>query len=149
MIKINFTNKTPLKIDEQWLVNTAKKIFGLVKKSGNYECEINIICQERMKALNQKFRNKDKATTILSFVANENKDFILPPSKYQYLGEILLCPTIIEKEAKSLEISTEKLMTRLLIHGILHLVGYTHQSHKDAQRMECKEEKINNRLIKS
>jgi len=141
-LNINIIKKTPYKIDEKWLKDTAKRIFGLIKEKGDYECEINLICTARMKALNKKFRNKDKATTILSFVSGETKDFVLPPSKYQYLGEVLLCPSVIQKEAKDLEISTEKLMTQLLVHGILHLVGYTHKSDKDAREMESMEQKI-------
>ncbi|MFA6437401.1 MAG: rRNA maturation RNase YbeY [Candidatus Paceibacterota bacterium] len=140
--KINIIKKTPYKIDEKWLKNTAGRIFNLLETKENYECEINLVCQARMKALNKKFRDKDKVTTILSFVASETDDFVLPASKYQYLGEIFLCPLVIQKEAKDLEISTKNHMTRLLLHGILHLLGYSHDSEKCAQKMEKIEEKI-------
>ena len=145
-LKITINKKTPYKIDEQWLKDAANRIFYLLKGEGDYECEINLICQARMKALNKKFRDKDKATTILSFVASETKDFVLPASKYQHLGEIFLCPLAIQKEAKSLEISTKNHMTRLLVHGILHLLGYTHKNKQDSSVMERQETLILHKL---
>jgi len=145
-LKIIINKKTPYKIDEKWLKDTANRIFHLLKKKGDYECEINLICQARMKALNKKFRDKNKATAILSFVDSENKDFILPNSEYQYLGEIFLCPLVIQKEAKDLEISTKNHMTRLLVHGILHLLGHTHKNEQDSSVMERQEALILNKL---
>jgi probable rRNA maturation factor len=145
-LKITINKKTSYKIDEKWLKDTASEIFYLIETKENYECEINLICQARMKALNKKFREEDRATTILSFVASETKDFILPASQYQYLGEILLCPSIIQKEAKVLEISTKNHMTRLLLHGILHLLGYTHRDKQDSSVMERQEALILHKL---
>ncbi|TRZ81896.1 rRNA maturation RNase YbeY [bacterium] len=142
-IKVPFGIKAPLGFNENWLKNTAEKVFGLLKKTGDYEFEINIIGSEEIKRINKKFRNKDKATTILSFVSSETKDkFIEAPSKYKYLGEIFLCIEEIEKQAKEIKISTRKQVTRILAHGILHLLEYGHDTDKRTREMEKKEKKI-------
>jgi len=143
MIKININLKTSFGPGEDWLKDKAKKIFNLLKKTGDYEFEINVIGLKKIKALNKKFRNKNTATTILSFVSSESKDcFIEAPSKYEYLGEIFLCPKEIEKQAKKIKISTKRQVTRILAHGILHLVGYRHDTDNKRIKMEKKEQNI-------
>jgi probable rRNA maturation factor len=142
MTKIILNKRAILKTDDRWIKNVASKVFNLLEKDKNYECEINLICKRRMRILNKKFRSKNKATTILSFVANESKDFVIPISKRQYLGEIFLCPVEVGAEARKLKISTKEHMTRLIIHGILHLLGYDHEMEKNAVIMEKIEDDI-------
>ncbi len=147
MLKIYINTKTPLGFSENWLKDMAKKVFGLLKKEEDYEFEINIINPKQIRGVNKKFRDKDKATTILSFVSSEIKDkFIEAPSKYKYLGEIFLCPEEIEKQAKEIKISTKKQVTRILAHGILHLLEYGHDTDKRTREMEEIEEKISDAL---
>ncbi len=142
-LKKYFGFKNLFGFDEDWLEDTAKRIFKLLKKGGNYEFEISIISSEEIRKLNKKFRNKDKSTTILSFVSSETKgEFIEAPSKYNYLGEIFICPEEIEKQAKEIKTSTKKQVTRILVHGILHLLGYRHNTDKRMQEMEKKEQEI-------
>lgn len=76
--------------------------------------------------LNKKFRNKDKAADILSFV--EPKNFTLPPSKAKKLGEIYLKLPPADFP-----------LNQLVIHGLLHLLGYTHKSKNDTILMEKRE----------
>jgi len=142
MTKINLSIKTPAKIDYDGLKDQAQKVFDLLKKDDRYEFELNIICSNKMKELNRKFRQKNMSTTILTFVSRETKGFVDVPSKYEYLGEIFLCPMEIKRQAKVLEISTENYMTTLLVHGILHLLGYTHKTKKEMMVMENKEEEL-------
>jgi probable rRNA maturation factor len=149
MIKINiniknpFEFKTSFRLKKDWFKDTAKKAFNLLKKAGNYEFEINVVSPEQMRKLNGDFRNKDESTTILSFVSSETKDkFIEAPSKYKYLGEIFICPEEIEKQAKEIKISTKIQVTRIFVHGILHLLEYGHDTDQRAREMEEKERKI-------
>ncbi len=143
--KNSFELKTPFEFDKDWLKDTAKKVFDLLRKAGDYEFEINVVSPEQIRKLNKDFRNKDKSTTILSFVSSEIKDkFIEAPSKYRYLGEIFVCPEEIEKQAEEIKISTKKQVTRILVHGILHLLEYGHDTNERTREMEEIENKVVN-----
>ncbi len=84
-----------------------------------------------MKFLNKKFRGKDKAADVLSF--NEPKNFVSPPSKFRRIGEIYLNVSSIKYQVSS---------DRLLIHGLLHLLGYVHKKKNDRIKMEKIEQKL-------
>jgi probable rRNA maturation factor len=82
-----------------------------------------------MRDLNREYRGKDKATDVLSFSQKELG-----------LGEIILCPSQIRKNSRKFSVAFTRELTKVLIHGILHLQGYDHEkSAKEAELMENKE----------
>ncbi len=89
----------------------------------------------QMLALNRKFRGKNSPANVLSF--KENNDFIYPPSGAERLGEIYLnVPYVRHRAAKN------ESMAVLLIHGLLHLLGYTHNKKSDRIEMERLEKSL-------
>lgn len=104
---------------------TVGKVLKILKKD-NVLVEIYLADSRKMRFLNKKFRNKDKAADILSFV--EPKNFTLPPSKAKKLGEIYLKLPPADFP-----------LNQLVIHGLLHLLGYTHKSKNDTILMEKRE----------
>ena len=97
-----------------------------------------IINTAKIKRLNRLYRKKNKDTDILSFPLDEYKDKKL---KQINLGDIFINPEYIEKASIKEGRSKRKHHIILLIHGILHLVGYDHISEKDFEKMYVKEEK--------
>jgi len=85
-----------------------------------------------MKKLNVKFKNKNYPADILSF--EEPSDFIMPESEQKKVGEIFL------------NVSKKSGIKKLLVHGVLHLFGYTHKKERDGEKMERMEDKIINDL---
>ncbi len=98
----------------------------------NVSLEINLIGDGEMKALNRRFREKDKVTSILSFC--ELKGFPHPETRLQPLGEIYLAPDFVRARGGELG--------RLAVHGTLHLLGFSHSREGDRMKMEKLEEKI-------
>ncbi|MDP3725435.1 MAG: rRNA maturation RNase YbeY [Nanoarchaeota archaeon] len=97
------------------------------------EIHIFLIKDEEMKTINRKFRRKNKATNVLSF--QEPEGFPRPDTREKKcLGEVYLAPQYIKKHAENME--------ELVIHGILHLLGYTHERVRDRIEMEKKERSI-------
>ena len=112
------------------------------------ELELSILLTgaRQMQSLNNEFRNKDKATNVLSFPDIEIGwrkivEFI-PDSGYMYLGDIAFGYEVIALEAKNKLISFQDHFKHLVIHAILHLIGYDHIKDKDAQAMESLEIQI-------
>ena len=88
---------------------------------------------QRMRSLNNKFLNKNKATNVLTFQYEENQIFF---------GDIILCPQIINMEAKKYGFSLNFRWAHMIVHSMLHLQGYSHDSKKDQIFMEQKEVKL-------
>lgn len=88
--------------------------------------------------LNQEFRGIDKPTNVLSFAALDDEDFAQDAQIYDEveLGDIIIAYETMEKEAKEKNISLHDHYCHLLIHGLLHLSGFDHQSDEEADEME-------------
>lgn len=115
---------------ESRIEKSAKEILSLLGLEGR-EVEIFLVSDETMHELNLNYRKKDKPTTVLSFEAPEIPH---PETKYRPLGEIYLAPNYISAHNEDIR--------RLLVHGILHLIGYDHLGKTDTARMESKEDEI-------
>lgn len=81
------------------------------------ELTLVFLSAQEMKKINYQFRKKNKATDILSFESSD------PNS----LGELLLCMDVLKKQAAENNHSLQNEITYMLIHGILHLLGYDHE----------------------
>lgn len=86
--------------------------------------------------LNHEWRGKDKPTNILSF------PFELPEGwedRQQLLGDLVVCVPVVQQEAEQQGKVLADHMAHLLVHGLLHLQGYDHESEQDAEQMEALE----------
>ena len=93
--------------------------------------------------LNREWRGKDKPTNVLSFPAFEvSPGDALPPM----LGDVILAFETVSREAALEDKPFEHHLTHLLVHGLLHLLGYDHENDADADEMEGLERKILERL---
>ena len=108
---------------------------------------INLVGEDKIKELNNKYRGKNKITDVLSFpmttkLITHNSKFLIHD-----LGDIFICLPFAKKEAKSENVSIETKLAQLTVHGFLHLVGYDHEkSDKDEERMFHLENQILKRL---
>lgn len=95
---------------------------------------IRIVDEAESTQLNKQFRGKDKPTNVLSF-ASDIPDEV--PQEIPLLGDLVLCAGIVQQEAKAQNKSVQAHWTHLLIHGLLHLLGYDHVEKQQAQEMEA------------
>lgn len=143
MLYFDFNNKTKFKLNKN-LVQKINKVF--FEKSGlkkDLEYSLAFVGETKMRSLNRVLRGKDKVTDVLSF--EEDKDgFISGDAGTKNLGEIIICPSRAKSQARKYGWSFDKELTRLLIHGLSHLMGYDHEkvSVKKAQEMFDFEAKI-------
>ena len=111
--------------------------LALDEKHKDAEITLRVVDEKEGHMLNKEWRNKDSATNVLSFPIGEPIE-----QAPHLLGDIVVCAPIVEKEAKIQEKKIEAHWAHLIIHGILHLQGYDHQSDDDANTMESKEIEI-------
>lgn len=101
------------------------------------EITIRVVNTDESQALNKRYRGQDKPTNVLSFPSQ------LPALVGEsYLGDIVICAKIVEKEALAQNRDIEAQWAHMLVHGILHLHGYDHSEDADAQKMEALEVKL-------
>ena len=126
MIEVN--NLTLEKIKKKKAVEVIKEVLNKERK--RKKISLVFLSSEEIKKINKKYRKKNQATDVLSFLYED--DF----------GEIAVCPEVIKKNAKKLKSSYNKELIRVLIHGVLHLLGYDHKgSREKAQIMNQKEKR--------
>ena len=104
-----------------------KKLIKVMKDSGMKEVSFSLILLENLEAkkLNSYFRNKNKIPDILSFPFGE-KD-----GKKNILGDIVITPKMLKKNYKAIKEGYQK----LLVHGLLHLLGFDHVRDSDFKKM--------------
>ena len=100
------------------------------------EQTIRIVDAPESRALNQQFRGKDSATNVLAFPADS--DLL----DYDCLGDLVICAPLVAAEAKAQGKTEDAHWAHLVIHGMLHLQGFDHQSAAQAARMEALEVEI-------
>ena len=129
-----------------FLKKSIKKILLSIFPSRVMTCEISVLLTgtKNMKNLNKKFRKINKDTDVLSFPA-EDKNFFkknLKLKKKVYLGDIALSYQYIETIIKKENINFDDYFKKMLVHGVLHLIGHEHDSFKKYKKMILLEQKI-------
>lgn len=126
-----------------------KECVLLFKKSQLQEVELSlVICSnQKIRALNKQYRKKDKTTDVLSFpLYNSIKE--LKKLSYADLGDIYIALPVTKRQARELNLPLENEIIFLLIHGLLHLIGYDHErSLKDEKIMFDLEFKIAKKIL--
>jgi probable rRNA maturation factor len=106
------------------------------------EMSVQVVSAPRIRALNRRYRGKDKPTNVLAFPANAAQGV-----KPRPLGDVVICPAVLRKEALEQRKSEKAHWAHLVIHGALHLAGYDHETGEvDAKRMERREIAVLRRL---
>ena len=129
-----------------FLKKIIEKILSSIFSSRAIIFEISILLTgaKNMKNLNKKFRKINKDTDVLSFPAEEKNFFKkgLKSKKKVYLGDIALSYQYIESITKKQNTSFDDYFKKMLVHGVLHLIGYEHDSFKKYKKMNLLEQKI-------
>ncbi len=101
------------------------------------EVAVRVVTREEMRALNRRFRGQDKPTNVLSFPAGSIDG--LPDESAAPLGDIVVCARVLVDEAAQQSKRLSDHWAHMIVHGMLHLLGYDHESDSDAARMEALE----------
>ena len=135
------------KIIKKWLRQSLEFInddIGVQKRF--LEVSYKIVSLNQMQNLNNKFRQKNIATNVLSF-PSDFEEMILPKSmKRFHLGDVVICAEFVKHEAKKLNREQIFHWCHICVHGFLHLFGYDHIIDNDAEKMQFIERKICNNL---
>ena len=131
MLEIN--NTTRQKIKSAKLTKLVETWLKVNKKAG-WTVSLALVASQKMRCLNRDYRGIDKTTDVLSFNATANN------AADKYLGEIIINLDEVKKAVKYLDVfgvkkSPEYILNFLLVHGLLHLIGYNDEKETERQKM--------------
>lgn len=98
---------------------------------------IRVVGAAESRRLNRTWRGKDKPTNVLSFPAPPLHPTDLEPSSPLQLGDLAICAPVVAREAREQGKSLQAHWAHMVVHGVLHLLGYDHQADRDANVMEA------------
>lgn len=102
------------------------------------ELTLRLVDSDEIQMLNKTYRKQDKATNVLAFPSDIPQEILL---ECPLLGDVIICPTVLEEESIRLETPLIAHWAHIVIHGVLHLLGYDHIEDHDADIMQALETK--------
>ena len=136
---------------ESWLRGIAEQV--LLTQGADIDAELGLMVtgQEKVQELNRRYRGEDRATDVLAFYMKSAEDdtspFVAPPDGILHLGEVVIsCPQAVI-QAQEHNHSIEKELAILIIHGVLHLLGYDHGRVAQKREMTAKERTILSNIV--
>ncbi|MGE0114315.1 MAG: rRNA maturation RNase YbeY [Steroidobacteraceae bacterium] len=115
-------------------VHHAAHSHGRRRRVQPVQVSLRIVGTAESRKLNRDWRDEDHATNVLSFPAGEMPEVA---GELPSLGDLVICVPVVVREAKAQGRSLQAHWAHLMIHGVLHLLGYDHEVERDAQVMEA------------
>lgn len=134
---IEIRNLTSKEVDENFIKKVAEIVLIGENKKESY-LSIALVGRVRMRRLNREYRKKNRVTDVLAFPGEKKLK--------EGLGEVVICLREVKKNAKRYQVPFKKELAQVLIHGVLHLLGYDHE--KSPKRAEEMSKKIEEYLSK-
>ena len=142
-IDIEITAHVAPGITQPWIGRIARKALALEKVESPQEVGILITNDSQVRRLNKKYRKKDATTDVLSFGLSESGDDSFPiPDGFSALGQVVVSYPQAQRQALDFNHSIKREVAFLIIHGLLHLLGYDHQKAVDERKMRRRQEAI-------
>ena len=110
--------------------NAASQNASRGRRRNDHALTIRIVGAAESRRLNRTWRGKDKPTNVLSF------------SSEHELGDLAICAPVVAREAREQGKQPSAHWAHMVVHGVLHLLGYDHENDRDAEKMEAREAKI-------
>ena len=124
------------------IIDWVTKTLAHVDKSG-VAVSIKIVDEQEMLQLNTTYRQKDMLTNVLSFPfenTNDTQAFTeIEAEMANFIGDVAICDAVVKTEAATQGKTYEQHFAHLIIHGVLHLLGFDHIDESDAAEMENNE----------
>ena len=138
-------------VGEGWVKKIVQQVLKAEGVATPYEVSLVFTNSEVVKQLNRDYRGVDEPTDVLAFYMLPQKEvdssFALPPDGVTRLGEVIVSYPQAVEQAKKQGHSPERELALLVIHGILHLLGYDHEEAKEEIKMRERERELLERCL--
>lgn len=137
-------NEQKLEVDEFYsdIEKAILTVLNMEQHSENVEVSLTFVTNERIRELNRDYRGMDRETDVLSFPIDDSFEVEGP----LLLGDIVISVEKAVEQATDFGHSLKREILYLVVHSMLHLLGYDHMEESDATLMRASEKKIMNEL---
>ena len=118
--------------------------LALGRRAAGREMGVRVVGPAESRRLNSRYRGKDQPTNVLSFPVAPLPG--TPACLARPLGDLVICPQVLRTEAREQRKTLRAHWAHLVVHGVLHLIGYDHEREAEASRMEQREISVLRRL---
>ncbi|MBQ3390473.1 MAG: rRNA maturation RNase YbeY [Firmicutes bacterium] len=118
---------------------------GLDFDDESTEVSLSFVTPEEIRQINRDYREKDAVTDVLSFPQYNSREEILQ-EPYVCLGDVIICPGRAREQAEEYGHSYTREMVYLMVHSMLHLLGYDHMEEEEKAVMRAREEAVMNEM---
>ena len=133
-------------VDEGWVKKIVRHVLKGEGVASPYEVSLVFTDSETVKQLNRDYRGVDEPTDVLAFYMLPQKgadsSFVLPPDGLTRLGEVIISYPQAVEQAKEQGHPPERELALLVVHGILHLLGYDHEEPEEESKMREREREL-------
>ena len=145
-VEISIEEKFRGVVDQGWVRRIAQTVLGSEGVVPPYEVSLVFTDSDTVQKLNRDYRGVDETTDVLAFCMLPQKEadssFALPPDGVTRPGEVITSYPQAVEQAKEQGHSTERELALLVIHGILHLLGYDHKEPEEEAKMRTREKEL-------
>lgn len=130
MLQVEIINQSATRVPRQFLLAKVKEIYRelvrrKIKIKAQQQLTVVFLDLEPARELNLRYRQKNYATDVLSFDGSSSEE----------LGELVLCPQVLKVQAREHGLTYQQELTYMVLHGILHLLGYDHEKSKRQEKV--------------
>ena len=147
---VNLIDDHPLTFDPKMLLDLAELVLSAEGFPAGTTVDITTIDDDAMGALNRQHLGGEGATDVLSFPLEQLEPGQVPGRTEGdapvHLGDVVLAPRYIAEQAERLGVAVEDEHALLVVHGLLHLMGWDHQEEAEAEAMETREAELLSRM---
>ena len=145
-------------VSRRWLRRVASRVLDHALPKQACELSLVIADDDTLRRLNREYRGLDEVTDVLSFStihsghwegegepptsASDEVPFVLPPQEPPHLGDIIISLPQAARQASSAPSGLEAELAQLVVHGILHLLGFDHLDAQEGASMRAKEQEL-------
>jgi probable rRNA maturation factor len=142
LITVQIEPQYERRLDADKLHRLACSVLQAEGVEGPCELGVVVTSDEEVQALNRQYLGHDYKTDVLSFGMLEDDEFITPAERPSYLGDVVISYDRAAEQAPEYGHSTEAEVATLLVHGILHLLGYDDSDEHERRRMHARQQEL-------
>lgn len=141
-MRIIVDNRTQARLPPMSLYKVGRAAETLLHLTSGSEVTVAFVSSKAMRALNRRSRGSSRTTDVLSFPLHARRPFRRDPDGVVRLGDIVVSLPTAARKARERGLNLRDELRELVVHGLLHLVGYDHDRPKNVQRMRRAEDAL-------
>lgn len=145
-MSIFLADEQPAEVDIEHLRDLAALVLSEEGYPESTEVAILLVSEEEIAGYNQRFLERDGPTDVLAFPVETLLPGIVPDLDPHgpplIAGDVIISPAFVERQARSNGVTPDDEMALMVAHGVLHLLGYDHESDEEAEQMEQREREL-------